>query len=210
MSTSTSPHPTSDPSHRAAPAVLVVESDAWLGSRLCDVVETEPGFRLAAVAMDADEAVSIAESERCDVAVLGHHPPSESGFKACRELKLTSTPPGVVICCADLDGLLAACAAVADANALISTYHAGAELPGVLDRVARGVRYLPSVPPSVGAMLRDRLDASQYAVFCLLLAGLPAAEVASALRMTETELESRRLALIDRLEALPAVRGTGY
>jgi len=210
MSTRTSPDPTSDPSHRAAPAVLVVESDGWLGSRLCHVVETKPGFRLAAVAMDAGEAVSIAESERCDVAVVGHHPPSESGFKACRELKLTPTPPGVVICCEDPDGLLAACAALADADALISRYHAGAELPGVLDRVARGVRYLPSVPPSVGAMLRDRLDASEYAVFGLLLAGLPAADVAAALRMSETELESRRSALIGRLEALSAARGAGY
>jgi len=210
MSTSTSPDPISNSSHRPAPAVLVVERDGWLGSRLCDLVETEPGFRLAAVAMGADEAASIAESERCDVALVGHHPPSESGFRACRDLKLTSTPPGVVVCCDDPDGLLAACAAVADADALISTYHAGAELPAVLDRVARGVRYLPSVPPSVGAMLRDRLDASEYAVFGMLLAGLPAAEVASALRMSETELESRRSALIDRLEALSALRGMGY
>ena len=59
-------------------------------------------------------------------------------------------------------------------------------------------------------MIRDRLDASHYAVFCMLLAGLPAAEVASALRMSETDLESRRLALLDELEALSAARGTGY
>ena len=214
MSTSTSPDPVSGPSRRTAtapaPAVLVVESDGWLASRLCDLLQTEPGFRLAGAAAGTEQAMSMAQRDRFDIAVVGHQPPAESGFRLCRELKRTPGPPSVVICCADPDGVLAACSALADADALISRYHAGAELPGVLDRVARGVRFLPSVPPGVGAALRDRVDAPEYAVYALLLAGLPASEVASALRMSETELELRRLALLDELETLSAATGTGY
>jgi len=192
MSTSTSPDPVSEPlrgtATAPAPAVLVVESDGWLASRLCDLLQTEPGFRLAGAAAGTEEAMSMAQRDRFDIAVVGHQPPAESGFRLCRELKRTPDPPSVVICCPDPDGVLAACSALADADAVISRYHAGAELPGVLDRV----------------------DAPEHAVYALLLAGLPASEVASALRMSETELELRRLALLDELETLSAARGTGY
>ena len=208
MSTSTSPDPISHPSRRRATApalaVLVVESDGWLGSRLCEVLNAEPGVRLAGMAAGAEEAMSMVQRERFDVAVVGHRPPAESAFRLCRELKRTPAPPAVVICCAHPDGLLAACCAVAGADALISMYSCGAELSGVLDRVARGVRYLPAVPPGTGAMLKDRLAPAQYAVFGMLLAGFPAADIASALRMSEAELESQQAALLSKLETLAA------
>jgi DNA-binding NarL/FixJ family response regulator len=208
ISTNSSPDRTSDMRRRTArgraPAVLVVESDAWLGSLRCDVLQAEAGVWLAGVAAGAEEAISMAERERFDVVVVGHRPPVESAFRLCRELKRTAAPPAVVICCAQPDGLLAACCAVADADALISMYHCGAELPGVLDRIARGVRFLPAVPPRTETMLRGRLDPAEYAVFAMLRAGFPTADIAPALRMSDAELESRRSALIGRLETLPA------
>jgi DNA-binding NarL/FixJ family response regulator len=211
MSTSTNPDPVSDPSRRTAttpaPRVLVVESDGWMRSRLCELLQTEPGFRSAGVAAGAEEAMSMAEREGFEIAVVGHRPPAESGFRVCRELKRTPTPPAVVICCAHPDGVLAACSAVAEADALISAYHCDAELVGVLDRVVRGVRFLPAVPPAVGAMLRDRLDPEEYAVFGMLLAGFPAADIASALRMSQAELESQQAALLGKLETPPAAPG---
>jgi DNA-binding NarL/FixJ family response regulator len=211
MSTSASPDPISHPSRRTAKpralAVLVVESDGWLGSRLCDVLEAEPGIRLAGVAAGAEEAMSMAERERFDVAVVGHRPPAKSAFRLCRELKRTPTPPAVVICCAHPDGLLAACCAVADADALISKHCCGAELPGVLDRVARGVRFLPPVPQGTRAMLGDRLKPTEYAVFGMSLADFLAADIAPALRRSEAERESEQVALLGKLETLPATAG---
>jgi two-component system response regulator DevR len=211
MSTTISPDPISDPSRQTAtapaPGVMVVESNEWLRSRLCKLLQTEPGFRLAGVAASAEEAMSMAERERFDLAVVGHRPPGESAFRLCRELKRKPAPPAVVICCAYPDGALAACCEVAGADALIGMHECGAELPGVLDRVARGVRFLPAVPPAVGATLKDRLDPAEYAVFGLVLAGFPAADVASALRMSEAELESRQAALLGKLEAPAAAPG---
>ena len=209
MSTSTSPERTSAPSRRRATppavAVLVVESDGWLASRLCDLMQAEPGFRLAAAVAGADEAVSMARRERFEIAVIGHRPPAESAFRLCRELKRTPAPPAVVICCARPDGVDAACCAVVTADALVSMYDCDAELAGALDRVARGVRFLPAVPPATGAMLRDCLEPAEYALFGMLLAKLPAADIASALRMSVAELESQRAALLGKLETLPAI-----
>jgi DNA-binding NarL/FixJ family response regulator len=189
--------------------VLVVESDGRLASRLCDLVQMEPGFRLAGVAASAEEAISMAGRDRFDVAVVADQLPAERGFRLCRALKQTPTPPAVVICCTNPDGVLAACCAVADADALINMRHCGAELPGGLDRVARGVRFLPAVPPGTEAMLRDHLDPAEYAIFAMLLAGFPAADIASALTMSEAELESRQAALLGTLEMLPAAPRAG-
>jgi two-component system, NarL family, response regulator DevR len=208
MSTSTIPDLISEPSRRAATpppvAVLVVESDGWLASRLCDLMQTEPGFRLAAAAAGAEEAMSMANREQFDIAVIGHRPPTESAFRLCRELKRMPEPPAVVICCARPDGVHAACCAVATADALVSTYDCDAELVGVLDRVARGLRFLPAVPPRTGAMLRDCLAPAEYALVGMLLAEFPAADIASALRISGAELESHQAALLGKLETLPA------
>lgn len=208
MSTSTSPDRISEPSHRrsipAAAAVLVVESDGWLASRLCDLMQAEPGFRLAGAAAGAEEAMSMAKRERFDIAVIGHRPPTESAFRLCRELKRMPAPPAVVICCARPDGVHAACCAVVNADALVSIYDCDAELAGALDRVDRGVRSLPAVLPGVGTMVRECLDPTEYALLAMLLAGFPPTGVASTLRISDAELESRRTALLDKLETLPA------
>jgi len=208
MSTSTSPDRISEPSHRrstpAVAAVLVVESDGWLASRLCDLMQAEPGFRLAGAAAGAEDAMSMAKRERFDIAVIGHRPPTESAFRLCRVLKRMPAPPAVVICCARPDGVHAACCAVANADALVSIYDCDAELAGALDRVARGVQFLPAVLPGVGAMVRECLDPTEYALLAMLLAGFSSTRVASALRISDAELESRRTALLGKLETLPA------
>lgn len=190
--------------------VLVVDCDAWLRSRVCNLAEAEPGLRLAGVAESAEEALWMAEREAVDVAVIGHRPRSHGGLWLCCELKRTPVPPAVVICSAYPDGVLAAGCAVAEADALVSVYDCDVELSGVLRCVTLGVRRLPAVPPRVGAMLHERLDAAEHAIFSMLLAGIPAADVARGLRISQAELESRRSALLGKLETLPAASGTRY
>jgi hypothetical protein len=116
----------------------------------------------------------------------------------------------VVIFSACPDAVLAACCVAAEADALVSMYDCDAEVSGVLRRVGLGARLLPAVPPRVGAMLHDRLDPAENAIFSLLLAGIPATDVAVALRMSQAEFESRRSALLGKLESLPAASGARY
>jgi two-component system response regulator DevR len=198
------------PATAPALGVLVVENQEWLRSRLCSLLETEPGLRLAGAAESAEDAMWIAESEPADVAVVGHRAGSRSGFWLCRELKRTATPPAVVICTAYPDGVLAACCVVAEADALVSGYDCDAELSVVLRRVGLGARLLPTVPPRVGAMLHERLDPAEHAIFSMLLAGIPAFDVARGLRISHAELESHRSTLLDKLEMLPPTSGMRY
>ncbi|MGO9887178.1 MAG: hypothetical protein ACLP0L_04585 [Solirubrobacteraceae bacterium] len=217
MSTSTvepSPDSISEESRRPATAralgVLVVGRKEWLRSRLCGLVETEPGLRLAGVAESAEEAMWMAEAEPVDVAVIGHRARSRGGFWLCRELKRTAAPPAVVICTDYPDGVLAACCVAAEADALVSRYDCDAELSVVLRRVGLGARLLPTVPPRVGAMLHERLDPAEHAIFSMLLAGIPAVDVARGLRISHAELESHRSTLLDKLEMLPPTSGMRY
>ncbi|MGO9821933.1 MAG: response regulator transcription factor [Solirubrobacteraceae bacterium] len=190
-----------------AASVLVVDVGVWLRSRLCRLLETEPGFRLAGLADSTDEAMWIAEHEPVDLALIGHHPHSPSGLSLCRQLKRSASPPGVVICSAHPDASLSACCVVAEADALASVYDCDAELAGVLDRVARGIRFLPPVPQRVAAMLHTRLEPAEHAMFSMLLAGRSASDVARGLRMSRTEFESRRWALLGKLETSPPTSG---
>jgi two-component system invasion response regulator UvrY len=190
--------------------VLTLEDDAWLRSRVCRLLETEPGLRLAWIANTGEEAKEKAEQEPVDVAVIGHRPRSMSGLWFCRELKQIATPPAVVICSAYPDAVLAACCVVAEADGLVSMYDCDAELASVVRRVGLGARVLPAVPPRVGAMLHERLDSAENAIFSLLLAGIPPSDVAGALRMSHAELESRRSTLLGKLETLPPASGTRY
>jgi DNA-binding NarL/FixJ family response regulator len=191
-------------------AVLVVDVGAWLRSRLCRLLETSPGFRLAGVADSADEAMRMAERELVDLAVIGHHPRSARGLALCHELKRSASPPAVVICSAYPDAVLSACCVVAEADALASVYDCDLELAGVLDQVARGIRFLPPVPPRVAAMLHACLEPPELAMFSMLLAGLPACDVARGLRMSRAEFESRSSALLSKLETLPATSVKHY
>jgi DNA-binding NarL/FixJ family response regulator len=187
-----------------------MENDAWLRSRVCHLLETEPSLRLAWVAETAEEAKWMAEQEPVDVAVVGHRPRSLSGLGVCRELKRAASPPGVVICTAYPDAVHTVCCVVAEADALVSMYDCDAELSAVLRRVGLGARFLPTVPPRLGAMLHELLQPAENAIFSLLLAGIPATDVATALRMSEDEFESRRSALLGKLEALPPVSAMRY
>jgi DNA-binding NarL/FixJ family response regulator len=198
----TVPGPPTRGAHPDALGVLLVENSSRQRSRVSRLLETKPGFRLAAVTESGREALDIAKREQLAVAVVAHRPPSHSAFAVCAELKRLATPPAVVICSARPDGVQAACCVVAGADALISRYDCDAQFSGVLDRVARGVRFLPTVPQRVGAMLHDGCEPAEHAMFSMLLAGAPAADVARGLRMSDAEVESCRSTLLRKLESL--------
>ncbi|HTX07205.1 MAG TPA: hypothetical protein VME22_01275 [Solirubrobacteraceae bacterium] len=67
-----------------------------------------------------------------------------------------------------------------------------------------------SAAPRVGAMLHERLDPAEHAIFSMLLAGLSASDVARGLRISRAQLESRRSALLGKLETLPQASGLRY
>jgi two-component system, NarL family, response regulator DevR len=184
--------------------VLVVDDHTAVRAGLGKLLADEADFELVAAVATAEAGIEIAEREPIDVAVIDYQLTGRNGLWLSRKLKRLPEPPAVLIYSAYTDGVLAAAAVVAEADAIVSKGTVGAELCHAVRTVAAGQRDLPRLPPRLADSLRRRLGTQDQAIFGLLLAGLEPAEVASTLGLSPAVLESRLWELLQRLEDLPA------
>jgi DNA-binding NarL/FixJ family response regulator len=184
--------------------VLVVDDHPAVRIGLRELFEDQPDFVVVAAVESADAAMALAERESIDVAVVDYQLGSRNGLWLSRKLKRLPRPPRVVIYSAYCDGPLAATSVVAEADGLVSKGGVGRELCEAVRAVAHGQVRLPSVPPALATALRRRLDAEEQAIFGMLLAGIPAVEIAAMLGISSAGLESRLWTMLRKLEALPS------
>jgi DNA-binding NarL/FixJ family response regulator len=188
----------------ATTRLLVVDDHPAVRAGLRELLAAEEDFELAAVVETAEAAMQVAESQPVDVAIVDYQLGSRDGLWLSRKLKRLPEPPAVVIYSAYADGVLAAAAVVAEADALVSKGRLGSELCEVIRAVAGGRRCLPPLPARLTESLRGRLDHQEQAIFGLLLAGIEPAGVAATLGLPAAELESRLWELLRRLQSAPA------
>lgn len=210
-STPTNPSDSRDsPTDLSRIRVLVVDDHPAVRLGVRKLLEVEPDLVLVGVVETGEAALSIAERDRVDVAVVDYHLGSRDGLWVSRKLKRLPEPARVVIYSAYADGPLAVCCVVAEADALLSKGGVGAELSHAIRSVARGQRLLPIVPQPLAAMMRDALDHVDQAIFGMLLAGIAPAEIARTLNILQADLEVRQWSLLRKIEALPCVRGESH
>lgn len=185
--------------------VLVVDDHTAVRAGLRQLLAEEADFEVVAAVAAAEDGIEVAEHEPIDVAVIDYQLGGRNGLWLSRKLKRLPEPPAVLIYSAYTDGVLAAAAVVAEADAIVSKGKVGAELCHAVRRVAAGRRDLPRLPPHLADSLRRRLSHEEQAIFGMLLAGLEPAEVAMTLGVSPAVLESRLWELLHRLEGLPAV-----
>jgi DNA-binding NarL/FixJ family response regulator len=203
-------HPALDPvADRFAPdadptrlRLLVVDDHPAIRLGLLQLLDDQPDFVVVDAASSAEEARSLAEREPIDVAVVDYQLGSRSGLWLTRMLKRLERPPSVIIYSAYSDGPLAAACVVAGADGLVSKGSVGAELCHAVRAVARGHSRLPLVPPTLAGAMRRRLGSEEQAIFGMLLAGIEASEIAATLGMSSDALDSRRWAMLHKLEGL--------
>lgn len=184
--------------------VLVVDDHATVRAGLQQLLDDQADFEMAATVATADEALSVAEREPIDVAVVDYQLGGRNGLWVSRKLKRLARPPGVVIYSAYTDGVLASAAVVAEADAIVRKGCLGSELCEAIRKVARGHLLLPPVPERLGDALRRCLDHQEQAIFGLLLAGIKTPEIAGSLGLPEAALESRLWSMLWKLEAVDA------
>jgi DNA-binding NarL/FixJ family response regulator len=184
--------------------MLVVDDHPAVRAGLAELLSAEADFELVAVVETAEAAMQAAEHGAIDVAVVDYQLGGRNGLWLSRKLKRLDQPPAVVVYSAYADGVLAAAAVVAEADAIVSKGQLGSELCAVIRSVHAGRQHLPPLPARLAESLRRRLDHEQQAIFGLLLAGIELPEVASTLGLSLADLESRLWAMLRRLEAGPA------
>ena len=183
--------------------LLIVDDHPAVRAGLRELLAREDDFEVVAALATAEAAMQVAERERIDAAVVDYQLDGHNGLWLSRKLKRLPEPPAVVIYSAYADGVLAAAAVVAEADAIVGKGRLGSELCEAVRGVASGRRLLPPLPPRLGESLRRRLDDQEQAIFGLLLAGIEPTEVAATLGLSEANLESRLWRMLRRLEAAP-------
>src|SRR5947199_10812021 len=87
--------------------LLIVDDHPAVRGGLQQLLDDQADFEVAAAVATADEALSIAEREPIDVAVVDYQLGGRNGLWVSRKLKRLAQPPGVVIYSAYTDGVLA-------------------------------------------------------------------------------------------------------
>jgi DNA-binding NarL/FixJ family response regulator len=164
-------------------------------------------FVLVSITATAESAISIAERERIDLAVVDYHLGSRNGLWLSRKLKRLPDPPRVLIYSAYADGPLAAACVVAEADALVTKGGVGDELCHAIRSVARGRKLLPIIPQSMAIMMRRTLKPGDQAIFGMLLAGITPTAIAHTFGISPAELDSRLWSLLREIQELPRVGG---
>jgi DNA-binding NarL/FixJ family response regulator len=182
--------------------VLVVDDHPAVRAGVMRLLEEQPDLVVADAVGSAEAAMSLAEREPIDVAVVDYQLGSRSGLWLSRMLKRLVPPPRVVIYSAYCDGPLSAACVVAEADGLVSKGGPGDDLCNAVRAVADGGTRLASVPPRLAEAMRRRLEPEDQAVFGMLLAGLEKAEVAATLGMSRAGLDSRMWTMLQKLEGL--------
>lgn len=183
--------------------VLVVDDHAAVRAGLRELLDDEIDFEVIAAVADAESAISVAEQEPVDVAVVDYQLHGRNGLWVSRKLKRLPNAPAVVVYSAYADDVLAAAAVVAEADAIVNKGGLGSELCEAIRGVSGGRKLLPPMPSWLGEALRRRLGHEEQAIFGMLLAGIEPREIAETLGLSESGLESQLCGMLRRLEAPP-------
>lgn len=192
--------------------LLVVDDHAAVRRGLRELLEDQPDFWVIDVVASAEAAISVAEHQELDVAVVDYQLGARNGLWVSRKLKRLPRPPRVLIYSAYCDNVLGAAAVVAEADGVVSKGGLGSELCDAIRIVARGRSLLPMVPFRVAELLRELLDGEEQAIFGMSLAGIAPIEIAETLGISGSRLESRLSEMLRKLELMdvdlrPADRG---
>jgi DNA-binding NarL/FixJ family response regulator len=182
--------------------VLVVDDHPAVRTGVMQLLEEQLDLHVVDAVESAEAAMSLAERERVDVAVVDYQLGSRSGLWLSRMLKRLDPPPRVVMYSAYCDGPLSAACVVAEADALVSKGGVGNELCDAVRAVADGATWLSPVPPRLAEAMRRRLEPEDQAIFGMLLARIDKTEVAATLGMSRGGLDSRMWAMLHKLEGL--------
>lgn len=183
--------------------LLIVDDHAAVRVGLRELLADEPDFEVVAAVENAEAAMSVAERQPVDVAVVDYQLGARNGLWLSRKLKRLPAPPAVLIYSAYADSVLAAAAVVAEADAIVSKGSMGSELREGIRQLARGGSALRPLPEWLGDTIRTRFGDEEQAIFGMMLAGIAPSEVAEILGLSDAGVESRLWVMLRKLETAP-------
>lgn len=187
--------------------VLLADDHALVRKGFRRLLEDSGAITITGEASTGREALTLAEQQQPDVAVLDVAMPEMDGLEAARELKRRFPAVAVLIVSMHADGAYAQTAREAGASGYVLKSAADLDLEDAILRVARGESVFPAMETSADspeqAMLRE-LTPRERQVLQLLASGKANKEIAALLGVSVNTIAVHRARLMDTL----GIRGT--
>lgn len=166
-------------------SLLLVEDQTVLREGLRQLIESEPGLRVAGEAGTVQEGISQAERLRPDVILLDLKLPDGSGLEVARRVLAHRDPPAVVVLSTYEDVALVKSALDLGASGFIPKSASFAEIvSAVRAAAAGGVVLHPSLAVKV-AKKSEELNQDELAILRLLAQGLSYPEIGAKVFLSE-------------------------
>jgi len=178
--------------------LLVVDDHPAVRAGLIALLRSEPGMVVVGSAERCDQALERSAQGRPEIVLVDYHLPDTDGLQLCRELKRHGSPY-VVVYSAFADTELAVPAHLAGADGLVDKSAPTEQLFSCLRRVYNGETVLPTLSPQVKAASAGRLERRDLPIISMLLDGTRKSDIAEVMEISESQLEDRVGAMLDRL-----------
>jgi DNA-binding NarL/FixJ family response regulator len=179
--------------------ILVVDDHPAVRAGLVAVLRGEPGLVPVGTAGTAEEGLEAAARWTPDVVLADYQLPDASGAILALELKQLTEVPRVVIYSAFAEPRLTLAAVLSGAEAVLDK---NCPIDAIFETVRAVVRGEALIQPLPLDAVRDGghlVDPQDQAIFGLVVAGEPAADIAAVLRMDEQAVSRRIRAMVERL-----------
>ncbi len=207
--------------------LLIVDDHEMVREGLKAMLVSEPDFSIVGDAADAEQALTLIEHLRPDIALLDIRLPGTSGIEVCRSVTERYPETGVIILTTYTDDNLVAQAIQAGARGFILKDIERFDLKRSIRAVARGEAAIdPKAAVAVLAQLRkapgngenspEQLSSQQLVILRLVAQGLSSREIAAQLYLSENTVKGyvqeilHRLGVKNRTEAVMVAVKQGW
>jgi DNA-binding NarL/FixJ family response regulator len=184
-------------------SLLLVEDQTVLREGLRQLIESEPGLRVAGEAGTVQEGIAQAKRLQPDVILLDLKLPDGSGLEVARQVLADRDPPAVVVLSTYEDVALVKSALDLGASGFIPKSASFAEIvSAVRAAAAGGVVLHPSLAIKVAKRSgHEDLNQDEMAILRLLAEGLAYAEIGSKVFLSERTVRRHMNVILAKLGA---------
>jgi two-component system invasion response regulator UvrY len=188
--------------------ILIADDHPVVRQGVRQIIESEPGFSVAAEATNGDEAMTLAREVDWDLAVLDYAMPGRCGLELVGDFRREFPDRAVLVLSMHEEDVHAAAVLGAGGSGWVSKESAPRELTTAIKRVAAGGRYVSEgLAETLAAGLNsdlnrpphEKLSDREYRVMWLLASGSAINDIARDLQLHPSTVSTYRSRVLSKL-----------
>jgi two-component system, NarL family, invasion response regulator UvrY len=188
--------------------VLIVDDHAIVRQGLKQIIESDPGMRVAAEASHGAEALRILRDADCDVVLLDLSMPDMNGMDVLKQIRAFNPMLPVLILSIHPEDQYAIRLIRAGAAGYLTKDSAPPEVIDALKRVADGRKYISETVAEIMAddlrapedkLPHERLSDREYQIFTLLASARTVTEIGEELSLSVKTVSTYRTRILEKM-----------